>query len=100
MQMGLLSSVLDSEESKKRAVWAKARVIPGINPDLFRYDDDGSLICFEEYGQYTEYGWQIDHQTPTALGGLDRYGNLRPLHWRNNTSRGGLLSSILSGRRP
>jgi hypothetical protein len=97
---GLLASILDPEEAKKRAVWAKGHVIPGVDPDVFRRDDDGTVICFAEYGLYTEYGWQIDHQTATALGGLDVYGNLRPLHWRNNSSRGGLLSSILSGRRP
>ncbi|TNI31811.1 HNH endonuclease, partial [Aeromonas salmonicida] len=29
----------------------------------------------------------IDHVTPVSNGGGDNLGNLRPLHWKNNTAR-------------
>jgi hypothetical protein len=99
---GLLAGALseDSETAKRRAVWDKGTLILGFDAAVWRRDDEGSVICYSDYGQYTEYGWEIDHQVPTALGGLDVYANMRPLHWRSNRRHGGLLGSILSGRRP
>ena len=62
----------------------------------FAYDCDGRLIFFEQYGQYSDYGWQIDHAHPSALGGLDVHANKRPRHWRGNSSAGGILGALLS----
>jgi 5-methylcytosine-specific restriction endonuclease McrA len=88
----------DSEETRKRLVWQKGRAIPGIDAGQWRYDDDNNLMCYTEYGQYTEYGWQIDHQIATALGGSDAYANLRPLHWRGNSQRGALVGALMNKR--
>lgn len=96
----LLAAALNPEEARTRAVWAKARVIADIRlaPDEWRYDDDGNIIRYSEYGQFSDYGWEIDHRLPTAFGGLDAYANLRPLHWRANRSRGGLIGALFDRR--
>ena len=91
---GLLG--LDFDELRIQAVWNKGREIPGYHKDEWRYDDDGRLIRRNEYGKTNlPHGWQIDHIAATALGGLDVYGNLRPLHCKGNASRGGLLAALL-----
>ena len=80
----------------KRFIWNKAHPILGYDPTEWRKDDFGSIIRYSHYGdQNSEYGWQKDHIVPNALGGLDTYDNYRPLHWRNNTSLGGKLGSLL-----
>lgn len=58
-------------------------------------DCDGRTIKRSDYGKETEYGWEIDHITPTALGGLDHWSNKRPRHCRGNASAGGLLAALL-----
>ena len=93
-----LRGLLDSsapEETRKRVVWARGTPIPGLDPNKWRWDADQNLMCYDDHGQCTEHGWEIDHELPDALGGSDAYANLRPLHWRNNRRRGGLLGSIL-----
>lgn len=96
----LLAAALNPEEAHKRAVWAKGTIIADIriSPDEWRYDDDGNIIRYSEYGQFSTFGWEIDHQVPSALGGLNTYANLRPLHWRANRSRGGLIGALLDRR--
>jgi hypothetical protein len=58
-------------------------------------DCDGRRIKKADYGKYTEYGWQIDHVTPTILGGLDIYANKRPRHWRGNSLAGAMVGNAL-----
>jgi len=70
------------------AVWDKARVVSGQDPTQVRKDACGAWIRRREYGQTTEYGWEIDHIVPVASGGTDRLENLQPLHWRNNRHKG------------
>lgn len=65
-------------------VWHKARTSIGYPPQAYRYDECNKVICFKEYGQETEYGWEIDHIRPIAHGGSDDLTNLRPLYWRHN----------------
>lgn len=70
-------------------VWNKARKIDGYNPDVFRQDACGAWIVFNKYGlRDNDYGWEIDHVFPSALGGDDDINNLRALHWKNNASKG------------
>ncbi|MCQ2294026.1 MAG: HNH endonuclease [Bacteroidales bacterium] len=70
-------------------VWNKARKIDGYNPDIFRQDACGAWIVFNKYGlRDNDYGWEIDHVFPSALGGDDDINNLRALHWKNNASKG------------
>jgi hypothetical protein len=99
---GLLGSGIGQTEGRKRAAWAKTRP-PGLaaallgNYEDFRTDDFGHLIRWQDYGKYNSpYGWEIDHQHPSALGGSDGYANLRALHCKRNRSLGGLLGSALS----
>ena len=85
------------QESRKRAVWSKGHKVLGFDPSIVRQDDKGYRIYYAEYGnRLSEYGWEIDHITPVALGGPDDISNLRPLHWRANARLGGLLGSWLA----
>jgi hypothetical protein len=58
-------------------------------------DCDGRFIRRSEYGQYSEFGWQVDHTVPSAIGGNDLFANLRPRHWRGNSMAGGSLGGLL-----
>lgn len=68
------------------AVWAKARVIPGVDPSRRRLDSCGAVIDYANYGVTVpnSTGWEIDHDKPVAMGGTDDLYNLQPLQWENN----------------
>jgi hypothetical protein len=85
------------QEQKKLQVWAKGRVIPGYNPDHWRWDAFRTPIKYTDYGnQSSPNGWQFDHYPlAESLGGTDDVSNLRPLHHATNASLGGLLGGIL-----
>ena len=72
------------DDSLVDAVWAKAPLsfFPGVATDIC-----GATIFRQEYGQTTDYGWEIDHIHPVSLGGTDNLDNLRPLHWKNNRAK-------------
>ena len=71
-----------------RQVWEKGDIIPGYNPNTWRADQCGAPICWDEYGnRESDYGWEVDHITPSSQGGSDSIYNLRPLQWQNNASR-------------
>ena len=90
---------LGSLPVSKEAIWAKGRMIPDFSPLEWRWDDNGSVIKFSDYGNRTSpYGWEIDHHPiPTGLGGADNITNCRPLHWKSNASHGAPLGNALSG---
>jgi hypothetical protein len=85
------------ESLKRRAVWNKGRLRPGFDPTIWRYDDFGNPIKFDEYGNRSSpYGWEYDHHpVPKALGGSDHESNLRPLRCATNLMLGGLLGNTL-----
>lgn len=86
---GLLGQMED--ERRKNVAWNNARPVANSSD---RIDCDERTIRWAEYGKTTAYGWEIDHATPTALGGSDVYGNLRARHWHGNRSAGGLLAAL------
>jgi hypothetical protein len=94
----LLADVL--EDVKRRTVWNKGRLCPGFDPAIWRYDDYGNPIKFEDYGnRNSAYGWEYDHYpVPRSLGGSDHESNLRPLRCSTNALLGGLLGNALNRR--
>jgi hypothetical protein len=70
-------------------VWEKGLVEEGFDKTKYRKDACGAWIMRDKYGNVNHnYGWEIDHIYPKALGGNDNFVNLRPLHIRNNKSKG------------
>lgn len=80
----------------KLAVWQKARVVEGFNPDMFRKDACGAWMSWDKYGiKDNLYGWEIDHICPVAK--LEQLGyseeliwhidNLRAVQCENNRSK-------------
>ena len=81
---------------EKLAAWNKATPIIGYNSAIWRRDDFGWVIGWAHYGNRdSDYGWELDHVRPTALGGLETTSNIRAPHWRNNVRLGGLLGGAL-----
>lgn len=98
--MESLASLLSggqTDEKKKLWAWSNTKAVAGYND--YRFDCDGRMIRWSEYGTNTEYGWHIDHIFPVALGGGDHASNLRARHWRGNTSAGGVLGGLLNSIR-
>lgn len=100
--IGIAAQSLSSADRRKAAAWAKARVTLGAlitGGNNCRMDDFGNIIRWEDYGDHTsQYGWEIDHTQPSALGGTDHHSNLRALHYKTNRSLGGLLGDALNSR--
>jgi len=77
-----------SEEDIQK-VWEKGLVEKGFDNAKYRKDACGAWIMRDKYGNFNHnYGWEIDHIFPSALGGDNNFLNLRPLHTRNNKSKG------------
>ena len=73
---------------KKDKVWFGSKIAPGLDSAKWRLDCDGKLICYDEYGKYNQYGWQIDHDVPKALGGGDEPSNLNAMRSVDNDRKG------------
>lgn len=67
--------------------WRTAQLVLGCDPSRTRKDSCGAWIRRTDYGLTTEYGREIDHIFPVALGGNDGLANLQPLHSRNNRGK-------------
>jgi 5-methylcytosine-specific restriction endonuclease McrA len=75
----------------KDNVWVKAKTIPGKDPKEYRQDPYKNEIRYSDYGQTSEYGWQIDHIKPKSQKGSDNIINLQALSSKTNMQKGGTL---------
>lgn len=78
-------------------VWNKGRIIDGYPESQIRQDACGAWIRRDDYGKIeSPFGWDIDHIFPqkklTTFDvpqiEIDDIRNLRPMHWKNNVSKG------------
>jgi 5-methylcytosine-specific restriction endonuclease McrA len=84
---------INADENLINAVWQKGRIITNYNKDIRRWDICGKIMKYSEHGNTSsDYGWEIDHIYPKALGGNDKLENLQPLHWKNNRDKGDSLN--------
>ena len=70
------------------AVWNKGTIISGYDAAVWRRDACGTPMKRFDYGQTTQYGWEIDHIRPVAHSGGDEMSNLQPLQWESNRFKG------------
>jgi len=48
-----------------KAVWEKATIVAGNDPNVFRKDRCSAWIAHADYGNKNSvYGWEIDHNIP------------------------------------
>ena len=78
----------DAGHGCQRVVWYKGKKIPDHDADVWRQDIFDNVMKFDQHGQETEHGWEIDHVHPLVLGGLGEITNLQPLQWQNNRRKG------------
>ena len=72
----------------KDAVWQKGRQIPGYSYLVWRWDDFGRVMRYQDYGnRSSQWGWEIDHITPLSQSGSNDLSNFRPLNWVSNLER-------------
>jgi 5-methylcytosine-specific restriction endonuclease McrA len=78
----------DADEATKAIVWQRGRPIPKYDSDIWRYDICGALMKYADHANTnSQYGWEIDHIKPLALGGANSIDNLQPLQWENNRKK-------------
>lgn len=69
------------------AVWQKATMVAGYDPQIWRKDFANAWIRRDHYGVESKYGWEVDHLRPSSHGGSDELSNLAALHWKNNRKK-------------
>ena len=74
------------DEATIETVWQKGTPEPNLSN--YRKDVCGASMYRPNYGKQEKWGWEIDHIKPVSKGGTDDLGNLRPLQWENNRTKG------------
>jgi len=73
----------------QKPVWEKGRIIPNFSAQIWRYDINGLVMKFSEFGnRNSEHGWEIDNIVPIVKGGTNDLSNLQPLNWQSNQAKG------------
>ncbi len=91
-------------ESQKRQIWDNTtKPIIASNGvylhNLYALDYRNNEVHWNCFGdRESEFGWEIDHIIPVALGGRTIPRNLRVSHWKPNAILGGMLSARLNNR--
>ena len=67
-------------------------------------DPFGKKIKFGEYGQDSEFGWEVDHIWPlnpegSNPKGADTLSNLQPLHFQSNNAKANKLNGKAMGKK-
>jgi 5-methylcytosine-specific restriction endonuclease McrA len=70
------------------AIWARGQAVSGYDANVYRKDAYASWMKWSEYGQTSQYGWEVDHIVPISQRGPHVLSNLRPLNWENNRKKG------------
>ena len=68
-----------NDRGLKKLLWNKCKLIPGQNPNIWRYDKLENVCHYEDA--------QIDHIISQANGGSDYMVNLQILRWDINISK-------------
>ena len=76
-----------ASEKEKRAVWGKAKKIPGRDPAKYRRDPYGKIIYYDSHGKQSPMGWESDHIRPKARGGSDSIRNKQALNTKANRKK-------------
>ena len=78
-------------------VWQTAKIVDGMDARMVRKDPCGAWIVRDKFGMAdNDFGWEIDHIYPRALGGDDNSHNLRAMHCANNRSKGDNYPSYIA----
>ena len=75
-------------KSEIEKAWNNAKKIPGKDPEKYRQDPYGNIICKTSYGKDIPMGWEVDHIIPKSKGGSDSTRNLQALSTSLNRSKG------------
>lgn len=88
---------MDVNDTIKKEVWDKGIIVKDYDPKYYRKDACGAWIAWSAYSdKHSPFGWEIDHIFPESRLQLEKVSqesiddilNLRPLHWKNNASKG------------
>lgn len=84
---------MELTENQKRTIWEEGTIDDKYPSDQVRKDACGAFIRYSDFGDRDSvFGWEVDHIYPAsrlkADDDVDNFANLRPLHWKNNASKG------------
>lgn len=65
----------------KKKVWEQSEELIGHPSDIWRRDEHGNVINWQEYGNTSDiYGWKIIYVNPIESGGTHTIENMRAVH--------------------